>query len=321
MQGEGVDQPLAVPHQRAAAIERGLQPFVRVQRQTVRQFDPLDQPAQGRGKAQEGPDAAVDVEPDALTTAQGPDGSKVINRPGVGRARRGDHAGRLQPRRAILGDHPGKGSHIHTKGVIRWHQPQRLGPKPQHFHRLLMRRMDLIRGIETQRLWQVRHPLGAHIDTGHRIARHRQPDKVGHRPARGQRAPRTFGKTHQPAQPVHHLNVGRRRRRIAAAKVRPVDGSQKIGHRPGEVAAAHVPAEKAWMHVAHRIAHQAVAQPVVDVSQGRRMLRRCGLEAVPDRVRHRLPDRPLAHLGQMGHRVIDHPVRHRARLRPVVGIK
>ena len=184
-----------------------------------------------------------------------------------------------------------------------------------------MRRMHLIGRIEPQRLRQVGHPLGPHIHPRHRIARHRQPDHIRNRPAAGQRAAGTVRKAHHGFQPAHHLPVGRRRRRIAAAQIRPLNRGDEITQGPGEIAAAHIPAEKPRMDGAHRIAQQVVLHLGINIGQRRRNLRNLRQVGCAHILRHRLPDRAAAHALQMVHRVIHDPVRHRPGRRPVVGVK
>src|SRR5262249_1141276 len=86
-------------------------------------------------------------------------------------------------------------------------------------------------------------------------------------------------------------------------------------------AAAMHPAHETGMDIAGRVGRDEIRELPIDVVQLRWISRQVVAESSPDRVGNPLPDRPLAHAGDMIDHVIEHAVSERAALVPVPRIE
>src|SRR5512137_521930 len=108
---------------------------------------------------------------------------------------------------------------------------------------------------------------------------------------------------------------------IASAEIGIEAGRQHFCEHADDGAAAMHPAHEAWMDIAGRVRRDASRELPIDVSQVRRASRQAALETRPDRVRNRLPDRPLANAGDMIDHVVEHAMSEYTDLVPVLRIE
>ena len=88
---------------------------------------------------------------------------------------------------------------------------------------------------------QRRKTFLAQVDAGAGIARHRQPEQVGHRAAIGQRAARCRRQSDHLDQPAHNLLVDEGGGMVAAPDIGTLHRGQKIRQGAGKTAGAHEP--------------------------------------------------------------------------------
>ena len=113
------------------------------------------------------------------------------------------------------------------------------------------------------------------------------------------------GKADHGLEPVHDLLVHQRGGVTAAAEIGALDRGEKIADRAGEVARAHVPGPEARMDVAHRIGHDRLGDLAIDRGERLGLRRQRGVEKSPHVRRHLPPDRPVAHVAEIGDRVFE----------------
>jgi hypothetical protein len=143
----------------------------------------------------------------------------------------------------------------------------------------------------------------------------------GHRAARRESAACACRKAHHLFQPVDHLPVKLRRRRVAATEIGPVNGRKKIAECAGEITRAHVPTPKTRVDVAHRIGHEVGGHVCVYIFQRCRLVRHRRQIFLANTERHFLPDGSFAHMAQMMNGVVNDPVRQRSCGSPVLRIE
>lgn len=155
-----------------------------------------------------------------------------------------------------------------------------------------MAAVNLIRGLKTKQLRHGVYTLLKQIEACHRIARRHQANDVGHRSAVDQRAAECFSKTHHVADPSRDLTIDSGR--ISAAKVRPLDRSEKVGQRAGEVPRPHVSYPEPGMSAAYGVRHQIGRYSGINRCKRLSPLRQRGGKNVTHARGHFLPERAVA---------------------------
>ena len=153
---------------------------------------------------------------------------QIVDGAGVDGACRSDHAGRLKTCRAIFRDCRAQCGKVNAQLIVGADTPERAVPEAERLHRLAVAAVDLVGTIETQGLLDRSDALLAHVDTSLGVPRHGQADDIGHRAAADQRAAGRGWQAQHLLAPVDDLLIHQSGGMVAAAKVRALNGRQKI---------------------------------------------------------------------------------------------
>ena len=257
------------------------------------------------------------MKPEVLLRHQGRQSLQIIDRTGVDRPGRSDHACRSEACRAVLRDRRAQRREVDAQPGVRGNPSQGPVPQPEGLHRLAVAGVDLIRTIEAKRPLHRGDAVLAHVDAGLDVSGDGQSDHVRHRASADQRAAGRSGKADHLLAPANDLPVQQRGGVIAAAEVGALDRREEVADRSREVAGAHVPGPEPRMDVAHGIGHHVRRDIAVDVGQRLGSPRQGRGEEGPHVLRHFPPDRTFADVAEIADGVLDDPAGHRQRLAPV----
>ena len=198
---------------------------------------------------------------------------------------------------------------------------QRVASEAQDFERPRDAAVRLSRGVADQTPGRCGQAVGPNVAAGMMMTRDREPDQGRDRGAADQKAAGALGKLEQLPAPVDHLALDVDRTMIAAAEIGVHGRGQKLGQQAARGARAVHPAEEAGVDVAGRVgedrAHRLRGGGFGALARDRE---RC-TEGFLDRLRHRLPDRPLADRAQIVERLVEQPMAELCERVPVGGIE
>ena len=241
---------------------------------------------------------------------------EVVDRPGVDRADRGHDGERLDAGRPVGGDGRRERVDVHRVVVTHRHRAQRGLAEPEQLDRLAVTAVHLGGGVDAEPA-VARDAVGAHRGTDLDGARDGEPDQVGLRGAGDEQAAGRGGVARRLGAPPDHLLLDEHRGVVGAAHVGVEHAREEVGEVAHGVAGAHVPAPEAGVVVAHRVGHDGAPEVVVGGLETLRSAGERAVEGCAHGIRHGLPDRLVASTRDVVERVVEHPVRERAELRPV----
>ena len=319
--GEGRPVQRAVAHEHDPRIVRDVQPLVEVESQRVGALDPIDAMAQRRREPRQGPEGAVDVEPQAFVARAIGDRGQVVDRTGARAARRGDDRERRRARRAVGRDRRPQRSHVHPQTLVDRDRAQRIAAQTGQLEGSAHRSVRLARRIRDERRGAAQ-TAAANAFAQCALPRHQERDEVAHRGSGGDDAAGLGRKFEDLQPPPDHAALDLDRRVIAAAEVRVLRRREQLGqHTDGGPGAVH-PAEEARVAVVDRVRLDVIEKREVDVGRiARRARQRIANDRLTDVERDRSPGRALADVAQRLDRVIDGPVRDHSKGFPFVGIE
>ena len=302
---EGRAQQRAVADEHAAALERLVEPLVRIERDRVRKLEPAQGAARPLAENGEAAVGRVDVKPDAVLAADpGELGQRVD-----GAAVRGASVRRGEQREA-----PGAQVGLDRGGQRLRREPERrvarqhahlLRPEPEHPGPAGDRRMRLVRDVE--------HEVAAHR-AGLRLARAGEGGHVRGRAAARQRSSRLCRVADPVLEPAEHLelDLARAGRLHPGTRVDVAGARDQVGERAGPGSGAGNEAEEARVvdaaaerkHVApealddlrerFRAVRGRAGKPLAHLTRGRApQRRRGGRRALDEQVDHAVAQ--LAH--------------------------
>jgi hypothetical protein len=302
-----------VPHQRARDIERLIHPLVQIEGDRIRALQSAKPRTQVVAQHCEPAERAVDVKPQTLRRTEISERIEIVDRARVHRARVSDDAHRRMTRSTIVFDR--------LRERSRLDRMQRSAPHPHQLERLDQPPVRLTRAVHDLPLRRIQAALA------HRMIRARLPscgerEHVGHRSSQREHAARLGRKSHELGEPSEHALLDERRRLRKARHVWIERGGQHVGHHSERSAVALRPTKEARMSVAVRIREHARDEVFICACFTLRLDRK---RFITDRAlhlfRHRLPYRAIAQRTQVIDRVVDHAMRERSELFPVLRIE
>src|SRR5579875_2079285 len=205
---KGASERSAVPHERAATVNRHGEPLVLVGCQRVHTFDTFVMPGYTLIQNAEGAIGAINVQPETLLVAEIGQFVERVDGPRIYRARACRHTEGAQSSRAILLDAAREPVNIHLKGGRGGNDVNGFASQPHRLYRLANAEMALVRLVEHKGRMIPLQALLANIPAIHLsgpVARGLQTGEIGLGAAADEnaRAP-LYRKVAQFHDPLHH---------------------------------------------------------------------------------------------------------------------
>ncbi len=157
--GEGRTMLAAIANEGAADLERGMQPFVRVEGHGIRPFDAPHPPGVPRRDGKQGADASVDMKPHVLFAGEVGERIQIVDGPRIHGSCRADDAGWPEAAFPVPGDRLAQRREVHAAGGIGRYAAKRPVAEAERLHRLAVAGMNLVGGVEAHRLFQRADPF------------------------------------------------------------------------------------------------------------------------------------------------------------------
>ena len=204
-----------MPRQQRAAIDRHLQPLVRIERDRIGPRDRLELPGIGRIERRPGAEGAVDVQPDAEFSRDVGDRIQRVDGAGVGRAAAGDDRKGQVPRLQVVFDGTAERIGPHAKIRIGRDCAREIRADAELLDALLDRGVAFGARVEDELLPPALEAFGAHVPArpcGGAVARSAERIEGRRGAAAQQQALAAFDREsdqlHDPAAETHHQEDG-----------------------------------------------------------------------------------------------------------------
>ena len=249
-EGERPARRVLAPVEEQPAVERLVEPLVRIEREGVRGGKSPERLRDGEGR--EGAVGAVDMQPELLLAADGRDVGERIDCSRIDGAGGGDHGERGASGGAIGGDGRAQRLGVEAIVVARLDEREALAAESEQRHRLPDRHVRFARGV---------HDAGARarfVRRQARLAGHREPHQIRHRAAATQ-APGEAVAAERAAETLHQVPLDRhgRRRRAPGGHVLIEHAREQIRERCDRLAGTQHVAVEARRRCARQREHLA----------------------------------------------------------------
>ena len=306
---------LSVAYEDETGVVGNLAPLVKIEGDGIGALDAVEERGELGRQLREGAERAVDVEPELLAARELGEPRQVVDRADVdGAGGRGQEEG-LAPGAAIGKDGRFERGDLDAESIVDGNDAKRGAPEPGDLHRLGHADVRGRGGVGDE--VRSTDPVGPHRDAELGRARDEERDEVRHGRAGHEHAARRQGKLEELAHPCDDLPFDRDRNLIAPRDVCVQSRGEHLREHADHGPRAMHPGHEAGMRVARGIRQDFVEESSVEGGEVAGLLGERLAKAGADRVRDRLPDRPIADPFDVVEHIVEHAMALMAHRRPI----
>ncbi len=296
-------------------------PFVKVERDRLRFFDPGKERAERRRERRQRADGAVDMKPEPFSRGDFGDAVQRVDRARVHGSGGRDDQERREAARAVVRNGGPKRRGVHPADRVDGDLAQVRGAYAGKLHRASHAFMRLGRSVGHERRLKAREAFPSGIGAESLNLRHDQRGEIRHRRAGHEHAGRARRIAQRLGHPKRDLLLDLDADVVAAAAIHVQSGGGHFGEHADRRARAVHPAHESRMQIAGRVGHDVVANLGERVREFFFSARQRLGEPLPRRLRRRPPDRIVPDGLDMSDQVVQKRVRLRPELVPIAGIE